>query len=99
MRKRYPGNFKVKVAVAAIKSEDTIAELSSKFEVHRAQIMRWKKETLTALPDVFSTGGSESRNIGISLSAFFRRFPVRGRIVGHTPCFFTEEVEALLFLY
>ncbi len=54
MRKRYPGSFKAKVAVAAIKSEDTIAELSSKFEVHRAQIMRWKKEALTALPDVFS---------------------------------------------
>ena len=56
MRKRYPGNFKAKVAVAAIKSEDTIAELSSKFEVHRALIMRWKKEALTALPDVFSVG-------------------------------------------
>ena len=55
MRKRYPGNFKAKVAVAAIKSEDTIAELSSKFEVHRVQIMRLKKEALTALPDVFST--------------------------------------------
>ena len=56
MRKRYPGNFKAKVAVAAIKSKDTIAELSSKFEVHRVQIMRWKKEALTALPDVFSVG-------------------------------------------
>jgi len=56
MRKRYPGVFKAKVAVAAIKSEETIAELSSKFEVHRAQIMRWKKEALTALPDVFSAG-------------------------------------------
>jgi transposase len=56
MRKTYPGNFKAKVAVAAIKAEDTIAELSSKFEIHRVQIMRWKKEALTALPDVFSTG-------------------------------------------
>ena len=63
MRKRYPGNFKAKVAVAAIKSEDTIAELSSKFEVHRAQIMRWKKEALTALPDVFSTRRIEKSKI------------------------------------
>ena len=36
MRKRYPGAFKAKVAVASIKSEETMAELSSKFEVHRA---------------------------------------------------------------
>lgn len=61
MRKRYPGNFKAKVAVAAIKSEDTIAELSSKFEVHRAQIMRWKKEALTALPDIFSTAEDKKK--------------------------------------
>jgi transposase len=54
MRKSYPGNFKAKVTLAAIKSEDTIAELSSKFEVHRAQIMRWKKDFLTALPDFFT---------------------------------------------
>ena len=54
MRKRYPGNFKAKVALEAIKAEDTIAELSSKFEVHRAQIMRWKKEALKALPEAFS---------------------------------------------
>jgi len=54
MRKRYPGNFKAKVALSAIKSEDTIAELSSKFEVHRAQIIRWKKEAVTALPDLFT---------------------------------------------
>lgn len=54
MRKRYPGNFKAKVALAAIKAEHTIAELSSKFEVHTAQIIRWKKEALTALPDLFN---------------------------------------------
>jgi len=56
MRKRYSANFKAKVAITAIKSQETIAELSSKFEVHRAQILRWKKEALAALPDIFSAG-------------------------------------------
>ena len=61
MRKRYPGTFKAKVAVEAIKSEETIAELSSKFEVHRVQIMRWKKEALKALPEVFSAGKNRKK--------------------------------------
>jgi len=56
MRKQYPGNFKAKVALEAIRSEDTIAELSSKYEIHRALVMRWKKEALSALPDFFGTG-------------------------------------------
>nr|CBX29271.1 hypothetical protein N47_J02520 [uncultured Desulfobacterium sp.] len=56
MRKQYPGNFKAKVALEAIRSEDTIAELSSKYEIHRALVMRWKKEALSALPDIFGTG-------------------------------------------
>ena len=64
MRKRYPGNFKAKVAVAAIKSEDTIAELSSKFEVHRAQIMRWKKRSLDGFARCFlhRKGQKETRS-------------------------------------
>ena len=40
MRKQYPGSFKAKVALDAIKSDDTIAELSSRYEIHRALVMR-----------------------------------------------------------
>ena len=55
MRKTYSANFKAKVALAAIKEDKTMAELSSEFEVHRAQIQKWKKDALEELPNFFST--------------------------------------------
>jgi transposase-like protein len=54
MRKSYSGNFKAKVAVEVIREQDTLAEISSKFEVHRALLTRWKKEALEGLPELFS---------------------------------------------
>ena len=53
MRKTYSAKFKAKVALAAIKEDCTVAELSSKFQVHRAQIQRWKKELIDELLNLF----------------------------------------------
>jgi transposase len=53
MRKRYPSKFKAKVALEAMKEDQTMAELSAKFGVHRVQIQRWKNEALTQLPVLF----------------------------------------------
>ncbi len=44
MRKSYSGKFKAKVAIEVIREQDTIAELSSKYEVHRSMLTKWKKE-------------------------------------------------------
>ena len=54
MRKTYSANFKAKVALAAIKEEQTMAELSSRFGIHRAQIQRWKKDLAENIQAVFS---------------------------------------------
>lgn len=54
MRKRYPSKFKAKVALEAMKEEQTMAELSAKFGVHRVQILRWKNEALAQLPGLFT---------------------------------------------
>ena len=43
MKKKYSSSFKAKVVLAAIKENCTMAELSSKYEVHRIQIQNWKK--------------------------------------------------------
>jgi putative transposase len=53
-RRNHSTQFKVKVALAAVKGDQTIAELASKYEVHATQITQWKKQLLDALPEAFS---------------------------------------------
>ena len=53
MRKRYSAKFKLKVALEALKEQKTLAELASKYEVHRVQIQAWKKTVTDNLTNAF----------------------------------------------
>lgn len=53
-RKSYPAKLKSQVALAAIREEAPISELSSKYGVHATVIQRWKKEALAAVEAGFS---------------------------------------------
>ena len=54
-RKIYSAEFKVKIALEAIKGQRTINEIASHYGVHPNQVMQWKKQAMEGLPDVFST--------------------------------------------
>ena len=54
-RKNYSADFKAKVAIAAIKGDKTINEVASFFSVHPNQVMTWKKQALSSIPDAFSS--------------------------------------------
>lgn len=54
-RKRHTAEFKAKVALAALKGQQTLNELASLYGVHPVQVAQWKKQAATALPDVFAS--------------------------------------------
>ena len=58
IRKQYRPDFKARVALEALKGEQTISELASRFGVHPTMIHHWKKALLDGAfepsPDVYN---------------------------------------------
>lgn len=55
-RRKFSSDFKVKVALEAIKEQMTLLEISSKYQVHPTQIGKWKAEFLENAASVFESG-------------------------------------------
>jgi putative transposase len=55
-RRKFSGSFKAKVALAAVKGDQTLAELAGRFGIHPNQITKWKRKLLDGLPEIFSDG-------------------------------------------
>ena len=57
-RRNHSPAFKSKVALAAVKGDKTISELSQQFDVHPNQITQWKKQLLERMSEVFEGSGN-----------------------------------------
>jgi transposase-like protein len=53
IRKKHSAEFKAKVALAAVREEGTVSELSSKYGVHASQIHTWKRAVLDGVVGLF----------------------------------------------
>ncbi len=60
MRKKFSPELKAKVALAAIKGDLTVAEISSRFEVHSSRVGKWKKKAISELSEIFTNGNKKS---------------------------------------
>jgi len=55
-RRAFTDRFKAQVAIEAVKSIKTLAELATEFQVHPNQISSWKRQLLVNAPELFSSG-------------------------------------------
>lgn len=60
-RRNHSAAFKARVALEAIRGEETLAELAQKHDVHATQIAAWKSELLQGAAGVFDDGKAKGR--------------------------------------
>ncbi|WP_386170021.1 transposase [Sulfitobacter pontiacus] len=62
-RKQHAPEFKAKVALEALKGEETAAELASRFGVHPTMIHQWRRALLEGASGVFEPRGCKRPEI------------------------------------
>lgn len=72
-RKQYSPEFKAKVALAALREEATVAELSSRYGVHSSMINTWKKNLLEGATDIFDRGHKSRKQTESQIDELYRQ--------------------------
>ena len=68
-RRKHSPSFKARVALEALKGEETIAELANRFEVHPSQIRKWKNSMAEGAAGIFGSEQNQKKKDDAELVA------------------------------
>jgi transposase len=72
-RTQYPAEFKAKVALAALRNEQTMAELAAHFGVHPTMINQWKKALVDGASEIFGKGHKRHQQAEAEVDELYRQ--------------------------
>ena len=72
-RTQYPPEFKAKVALAALRNEQTLAELAAHYGVHPTMINQWKKALVEGASQLFGKGHKHHQQAEAEVDELYRQ--------------------------
>ena len=72
-RRKYSPDFKAKVALAALRNEQTTAELSQRYGVHPTMIATWKRALVENAADSFDKGQKSRKHVDTKIDELHRQ--------------------------
>jgi transposase len=71
-RTQYSSEFKAKIALAAIRGDETIPQLATRYGIHPTQINSWKRQLIEQAAELFSRNNSASKENGQTVDDLHR---------------------------
>lgn len=72
-RTKHPPSFKAKVALDAVRDEQTSAELASHYQIHPGLIRNWKTILVKGAPDLFAGKGPKDQDQTELIDALYKK--------------------------
>jgi transposase-like protein len=72
-RRKFSSAFKAKVAIEALKERQSLPDLALKYEIHPAQINKWKKDFIDNASAAFELSGKKEEDEHVDVDLLYSK--------------------------